>query len=166
MNRTNLACPVLSPSKILVVDEEIYNCETLDSMFMVMGMRDRCDRIEYALNGIQSLKAIFYAHTNTQEPYTFGLIIIECPMQQLSGLRTAWHIRNLYEILGVPPEQQPIIVGKADSKVDDLVERRAKKSGIDLVFPPLIPLRKFSEILFRLNYIETVPKFLRYQSDE
>ena len=166
MNRTNLAYPLLSKSKILVVDEEIYNCETLDSMFMVMGMRDRSDKIEYAMSGMQALKAIFYAHTNSQEPYTFSLIIIECNMKQLSGFKTAWLIRNLYEILGVPPEQQPVIVGKADSKPDETMEKRAKQSGIDFVFPPLMPLHKFSEILYSLRYIDAVPEFLNEESSD
>ena len=47
---------------------------------MIAGLQDRKSRVEYALNGMQALKAIFYAHTNTNDPYLFGLIIIECQM--------------------------------------------------------------------------------------
>ena len=80
------------------------NCEIMDSFFMVMGLHDRSSKIEFALSGLQALKAIFYAHTNTQEPYRFRLIVIECKMQELCGFKTAWLIRSLYESIGVPPE--------------------------------------------------------------
>lgn len=80
MNRANVACPVMSQSKILVVDDNVNNCEIMDSFFMVMGLHDRSSKIEFSLSGLQALKAIFYAHTNTQEPYRFGLIVIECKM--------------------------------------------------------------------------------------
>ena len=72
---------------------------------MISGLKDRINRTEYALNGIQALKAIYYAHTNTVDPYHFDLIFIECDMLELSGIRTTYLIRSLYEYLGVSPAE-------------------------------------------------------------
>ena len=38
MNRKNMVCPVMSESKILVIDDNVNNCEIMDSIFMVCGL--------------------------------------------------------------------------------------------------------------------------------
>lgn len=53
---------VMKKRKILVVDENILNCETMDSILMVMNLEDRVQTVEYALDGLQALKAIRYAN--------------------------------------------------------------------------------------------------------
>ena len=38
--------------KILVVDDEKFNCEIIDGFFMILGFKNRHTKVVYAYNGL------------------------------------------------------------------------------------------------------------------
>ena len=73
---------MIKKSKILIVDENVLNCETMDGILMIMNLQDRANCVEYALNGIEALKAIPYSHKSDQLIcHSYCLIVIDCSMK-------------------------------------------------------------------------------------
>lgn len=77
---------------------------------MISNLPNRHEQVDYALNGVQALKAILYA-LSLDEPFTYRLIILDNRLKDINGFQTVHYLRKLFEILNIPKSQQPMIIG-------------------------------------------------------
>ena len=81
--------------KILVVDDENFNCEIIDGFFMILGFQKRHEQAVYAYNGEQAVNEI-KAAIDQNDPFRFSLILMDCSMPFLDGYEATKRIRNLF----------------------------------------------------------------------
>lgn len=67
----------MNSAKILVIDENVNCCETMDSFFLVANLPDRTKQVDYSLSGMQALTDILAAYTCPHDPHYYRLIILD-----------------------------------------------------------------------------------------
>ena len=70
--------------KILIVDDEKFNCDIIEGFLMILGFTQRNEMTEFAYNGEQAVKAI-KTSMDEQDPFRFSLILMDCNMPFLDG---------------------------------------------------------------------------------
>jgi len=81
--------------KILIVDDEKFNCDIIEGFLMILGFTHRNEMSEFAYNGEQAVKAIKQS-MDEQDPFRFSLILMDCNMPFLDGYEATKRIRKLF----------------------------------------------------------------------
>ena len=92
---------LLNVGKIMVVDDEKFNCDIIDGFLMILGFTQRSSMVEFAHNGEQAVKLIKNA-IDDQDPYRFSLILMDCNMPFLDGYEATKRIRKLFLSMDIP----------------------------------------------------------------
>lgn len=86
--------------KILIVDDERFNCDTVMGLMMLLGVTNRYLLTKFVYNGEDAVKEIQQA-IDENEPFRYGLILMDCNMPFLDGFEATKHIRQLFENHGI-----------------------------------------------------------------
>ena len=70
--------------KILIVDDEKFNCDILMSFLMILGVKNRNNVAELAHNGQEAVKKI-QDSIDQGDPYKFNIIFMDCNMPFMDG---------------------------------------------------------------------------------
>jgi CheY-like chemotaxis protein len=127
--------------KILIVDDEKFNCDIIEGFLMILGFTQRNEMTEFAYNGEQAVKAIKQS-MDEQDPFRFSLILMDCNMPFLDGYEATKRIRKLFLTLDIPRAQQPRIVAITGHVENEYVQK-AISSGMDKVYPKPLPIKEF-----------------------
>ena len=133
--------PMLGVGKILIVDDEKFNCDIIEGFLMILGFTQRAEMTEFAYNGEQAVKAI-KTSMDENDPFRFSLILMDCNMPFLDGYEATKRIRKLFLTLDIPREQQPRIVAITGHVENEYVQK-AISSGMDKVYPKPLPIKEF-----------------------
>lgn len=82
--------------KILIVDDEKFNCDIIEGFMMILGFEHRESLLEYAYNGEQAVKKVKDS-IELEDPYKYSLILMDCNMPFLDGYEATKKIRKLYQ---------------------------------------------------------------------
>jgi CheY-like chemotaxis protein len=82
-------------SKILVVDDEKFNCDIIDGFLMILGFKNRHQMTVFSYNGEQAVQEIQNA-IDQSDPFRFSLILMDCNMPFLDGYEATKRIRSLF----------------------------------------------------------------------
>lgn len=96
--------PQKNIGKILVVDDEKYNCDVIMGFMMILGIQNRKELVEFAYNGEQALD-IIQKSVYECNPYRFSLILMDCNMPFLDGFEATKRIRRLFSNMEIPKER-------------------------------------------------------------
>ena len=118
--------------KILVVDDEKFNCDIVYGFLMILGFKERKERTTFAYNGEQAVKEIKKA-IDEKDPMRFSLILMDCNMPFLDGYAATKKIRKMYANLGILRENQPKIIA-ITGHVEVEYQTKAIASGMDKVY--------------------------------
>ena len=150
--------------KILIVDDERFNCDIIDGFLMILGFADRDNMREFAYNGEQAFNAVRKA-MEEDNPYKYSLILMDCNMPFMDGYQATNKIRSLYQSNDIAKELQPKIIAITGHVEDEYVQK-AYKSGMDFVYPKPLPIQEFGQLLINMKLIQQVPDHLRLDSNE
>ena len=75
---------VRNKRKILVVDDEKFNCDIVYGFLMILGVKNRAELTEFAYNGEEALNRVQQSVQNN-DPYKFALIMMDCNMPFMDG---------------------------------------------------------------------------------
>ena len=78
--------------KILVCDDEKFNCDIIYGFLLILGISNRKDICEFAYNGEQALQKIQKA-IKDNDPYKYSLILMDCNMPFMDGYEATKRIR-------------------------------------------------------------------------
>jgi PleD family two-component response regulator len=78
--------------KILVVDDEKFNCDIIFGFLMILGVKDRKENTKFAYNGEQAVNEIRRAF-DEDDPFRYKLILMDCNMPFLDGYEATKIIR-------------------------------------------------------------------------
>ena len=95
--------------KILIVDDEKFNCDIIDGFLMVLNFQNQNELREFAYNGEQAISAVRRA-IEDNDPYRYSLILMDCNMPFIDGYQATREIRKLYMSMDISKELQPKIV--------------------------------------------------------
>jgi CheY-like chemotaxis protein len=154
----------MNVGKILVVDDEKFNCDIIEGFLMILGYQGGDSGIVFAYNGEQAVKEVQKA-IDECDPYRFSLILMDCNMPFLDGYEATKRIRRALSDIDVARDQQPRIVAITGHVENEYVEK-ALKSGMDKVYPKPLPVKEFGQLLIAMKFIEEVPKHLELDSNE
>lgn len=70
--------------KILVVDDEKFNCDIIEGFLMILGYALWKENTVFAYNGEQAVKQVKKS-IDEGDPYRFSLILMDCNMPFLDG---------------------------------------------------------------------------------
>ena len=70
--------------KILIVDDEKFNCEIIDGFLMLLNFKDKNNSREFAYNGEQAIDAVMNA-IDDNDPHRFALILMDSNMPFKDG---------------------------------------------------------------------------------
>ena len=79
--------------KILVVDDERFNCDIIDGFLMIVGIKNRNEMVEYAYNGEEAVNKINVA-ISENDPSRYGLILMDCNMPFMDGYTATKKIKK------------------------------------------------------------------------
>ena len=149
--------------KILIVDDERFNCDIIEGFLMVLGMKHSTSRVEACYNGEQAVRAIQNA-VDEHEPYKFTLILMDCNMPFLDGYEATKQIRKIWLNMGIKREFQPKIIA-VTGHVEAEYVLKAINSGMDKVYPKPLPIKEFGKLLMDMKFINEVPEHLRVDTN-
>jgi len=86
---------LLNVGKILIVDDEKFNCDIIEGFLMILGFHHRETMTEFAYNGEQAVKKVKDS-IDMEDPYKYSLILMDCNMPFLDGYEATKRIRKLY----------------------------------------------------------------------
>ena len=150
--------------KILIVDDEKFNCDIIDGLLMILGVENRQFRSQFAYNGEQAVKIIKQS-VEEKDLYRFSLILMDCNMPFLDGYEATIQIRKLYAAAGLAREQQPKIVA-VTGHVENEYVKKSINSGMDRVYPKPLPIKEFGQLLHQLKFIKQIPSHLMLDQDD
>jgi len=75
---------VQTAGKVLIVDDEKFNCDIIYGFLMVLGLKNRQEKSEIAYNGEQAVEA-FVKAIEEGDPFRYPLVIMDCNMPFLDG---------------------------------------------------------------------------------
>ena len=82
----------VKPPKILIVDDEKFNCDIIEGFLMILNFENYKDRIEFAYNGEEAINRVKDA-IQDGDPYRFHLILMDCNMPFVDGYEATSQIR-------------------------------------------------------------------------
>jgi len=127
--------------KILIVDDEKFNCDIIYGFLMILGLKNRQDKTHFAYNGEQAVAMVQKA-LDECDPYRYTLILMDCNMPFLDGYEATKIIRKLYQGMDIKREKQPRIIAITGHVENEYVEK-AIQSGMDKVFSKPLPVSEF-----------------------
>ena len=145
--------------KILIVDDEKFNCDIIDGFLMILGFQNRQELTEFAYNGEQAVNIIKKA-IDENDYYKYSLILMDCNMPFMDGYEATKRIRKMFASIDVPRKQQPKIVAITGHVENEYIQR-AISSGMDKVYPKPLPIKEFGQLLMSMKFIDSVPDHLR-----
>ena len=122
--------PATNTSRILVVDDEKFNCDIILGFLMLLGLKNRHQRTAFAYNGEQAVAQVQQA-IDQGDPTRFKLILMDCNMPFMDGYQATKNIRRLTQ--GLPQEDQPKIFA-VTGHVEDEYYTKAISAGMDQVY--------------------------------
>ena len=155
---------ITNSGKILIVDDERFNCDIIDGFLMILGFADRDNMREFAYNGEQAFNAVRKA-MEEDDPYRYSLILMDCNMPFMDGYQATNKIRSLYQTNSIARDLQAKIIAITGHVEDEYVQK-AYKSGMDFVYPKPLPIKEFGQLLINMKFIHRVPDNLRLDSNE
>ena len=108
-NENKVKKAMYNSGKILIVDDEKFNCDIIDGFLMILGFPNREEFREFAFNGEQAVSAVRKA-MDDQDPYRYSLILMDCNMPFMDGYQATSKIRTLYLNMEIPKDLQPKII--------------------------------------------------------
>ena len=154
----------MSQAKILVVDDEKFNCDIIGGFLMILGFENQDSMVEFAYNGEQAVTKLKDA-LDDGDPNRYSLILMDCNMPFLDGYEATKRIRKLYLSIDIPRSKQPKIVAITGHVENEYVQK-AISSGMDKVYPKPLPIKEFGQLLMQMRYIKQVPDHLKLDSDQ
>ena len=115
--------------KILVVDDEKFNCDIFYSFLMLLGCRDRKEMCDFAYSGVDAVEAV-KAGIENGEPEKYSVIFMDSSMPFMDGYTATKKIRKLFDSIQAP---QPKIVAITGHVEPEYVQK-ALESGMDNVY--------------------------------
>lgn len=82
-------------SKILIVDDEKFNCDIVEGFLQVLGMNNVKKRAEQCYDGDQAVERVETA-IQEGEPLRYGLILMDCNMPNMDGYEATKTMRNMW----------------------------------------------------------------------
>ena len=150
--------------KILIVDDERFNCDIIFGFLMILGVKNRKELTTFAYNGEQAVSEILKA-IEDGEPYRYSLILMDCNMPFLDGYEATKRIRKLYQNADIERAKQPKVIA-ITGHVENEYVKKAMSSGMDKVYQKPLPIGEFGNLLMKMKFIENVPSNLRIDSHE
>ena len=149
--------------KILIVDDEKFNCDIIESFLMVLGLKNYKDRSEQCYNGDQAVQKIREA-IDEGRPCKYTLILMDCNMPFMDGYDATKAIRRLWSQQNIRRQDQPQVIA-VTGHVEEEYVRKAKDSGMNRVFPKPFPIKEFGKLLIEAKFLSKVPENLRIDND-
>ena len=126
---------------------------------MILGIQNRNELCEFVENGEDALEKVKDAIYNNQ-PYKYGLILMDCNMPIMDGYESTKRIRKLYSQMGISSENQPKIIAITGHVENEYLDR-AIDSGMNRVFSKPFSIKEFGKLMIELRYIEKIPEHLQ-----
>lgn len=150
--------------KILVVDDEKFNCDIIQGFLMILGLPNRKERTVFAYNGEQAVAEIEKA-IGEYDPFRFQLILMDCNMPFLDGYEATKKIRKMFLQCDIERDRQPKIIA-ITGHVEKEYVTKAIESGMDKVYQKPLPVQEFGQMLMQMRFIDSVPEHLRLDSHD
>ena len=74
--------------KILIVDDEKFNCDIILGFLLILGIHNRREMADLAYNGKQAVELVQKA-IDEKDPHRYRLILMDCNMPFMDGYETA-----------------------------------------------------------------------------
>ena len=92
---SNNADMSMNQSRILIADDEKFNCDIIEGFLMVLGVPNYLGRTDQCSNGEQAVKRIQQSISDN-DLQRYGLILMDCHMPFMDGYEATRQIRNLW----------------------------------------------------------------------
>ena len=157
-NRGSGVLKMRNRRKILIVDDEKFNCDIIYGFLMILGVKNRSEIADFAYNGEEALSKVQQAVYNNN-PYEYAMIMMDCNMPFMDGYEATHKIRKLFSSMDIETERQPHILG-VTGHVESEYVKKAIDSGMNRVYSKPLHIIEFGKLLLELNYIDQIPPHL------
>ena len=83
-------------SKVLIVDDEKTNLDTIYGMMLILGCHNRKEVCDFATNGMSAMKKVARSIEDSR-PEMYKLILMDLKMSMMDGFQATKEIRKLYK---------------------------------------------------------------------
>ena len=142
--------------KILIVDDEKFNCDILMSFLMILGVKNRNNVAELAHNGQEAVKKI-QDSIDQGDPYKFNIIFMDCNMPFMDGFEATQEIRKIYQRQKITLTAQPHITGLTGYDGKE-TQDKCLASGMNAYHNKPISIADIAVHLKNFGYISKIPE--------
>ena len=142
-------------SKIMIVDDEMFNCQIILGFLMVLGVENRQELADVGLNGEQAVELV-KAAIEQKAPLRYKVILMDCNMPFMDGYEATKVIRKLWSDAGIARSDQPPILAVTGHVEKEYVQR-ALDAGMDKVYSKPLQMKDFAKELMTTGFIKSIP---------
>ena len=125
---------------------------------MLLGVTNRYKITKFAYSGEEAIKEIQQA-IDEDEPFKYGLILMDCNMPFLDGFEATKRIRSLFTNQGIERNRQPKIIA-VTGHAEEQYDKKALISGMDNVYHKPLQIKELGELLVKMKIISKLPENL------
>jgi CheY-like chemotaxis protein len=157
-----------SQKKILVVDDESYNCKALFQIMKALKLPNPIERVLKAYSGKQALRyaqqSIHWEHEDNQllrrRVSDIGLVLTDCSMPRMDGYECAQKMKQMFRVQSV---ENPPKIYAVTGHVEPEYKAKAIESGMVNVLPKPVNLDILQMLLLQNKFeIQLKPNMVAF----
>lgn len=119
----------------------------------MLGVQNVESRVDCGYNGEQLVEFVQRA-VNEGDPDRYSLILTDCMMPFMDGYEATRRVREILR-------GHEVYIIAVTGHVEKEYITKAKKSGIDIVYPKPLPILELGQKLIDMNFIQELPQHLK-----
>ena len=155
LNQKELERANENTGKILVVDDEQYNLDIINTFLSLLGLDRTKNEVVFCSDGEQSMKLIRESILK-KDPLEYSLILTDCNMPFMDGYEATKKMRKEWASIGIPVDQQPRICA-ITGHIEEHYIKKASDSGMNNIFSKPIHISTICDLLKDSNFEVKMP---------
>ena len=130
----------MDSGRVLVVDDEVYNCEVLRAIIMKLGVKDPANRLTLCTDPEEALEK--YKECFKDKERAYRVVFTDLCMPEMDGYELTRRIRQLT----IDEESEPMIAALTGHTETEFF-KKALEVGCNLVYPKPINSQQIKTVL-------------------
>jgi len=152
-----------SQKKILIIDDESFNCQAMLGMISVLKLPEVGSRVDLAYSGQDALDLVEQSIDEAKQECDYSVIFTDCSMPFMDGYECCQRIHCLLDSLNIRAKPKILAV---TGHVESEYQRKALRSGMDSLFSKPIKIDQLAMVLLEQGFYLKLPQELETELEE
>jgi len=152
-----------SQKKILIIDDESFNCQAMLGMISVLKLPGISERVHLAYSGKEAIELVEKSIDDAKEECDYAVIFTDCSMPFMDGYECCQKIHKIMDENFILDKPKILAV---TGHVESEYQRKALRSGMDSLFSKPIKIDQLAMVLLEQGFYLKLPQELETELEE